>query len=62
MVTSNDPHICQTPKYAVTLDETEVKMLSALLDNIFWERTGLEINAAWNYFLCIPFPFFVLPI
>lgn len=62
MVTSNDPYTCQTRKYAVTLDETKIEMLSALLDNNFWERTGLEINSAWSYFLCIPFPCFVLPV
>lgn len=58
MVTSNDTHTYQTHKYAVTLDDTEVEMLSALPDN-FWGRTGLEINAAWNYFLYIPLPSFI---
>lgn len=60
MVTSNDTPTCQTHKYAVTLDEIEEKMLTALLDNNFWERTRLGINAAWNFFLCIPFPSIIL--
>jgi len=57
MMTSNDHHICQTHKYAVTLDEAEGKMLTTLLCNNFWEKTGLEINAAGNSFLRIPFLF-----
>lgn len=60
MVTSNDCRIYQTHKYAVTLGETEGKMLTALLYNNFWEKTGLEINAAGNSFLRIPFPFSIL--
>lgn len=60
MVTSNDRHICQTHKYAVTLGEAEGKMLTTSLYNNFWEKTGLEINAAGNSFLCIPFPFNIL--
>lgn len=60
MVTSNDHHICQIHKYAVTLDEAEGKILTALLYNNFWEKAGLESNASGNSFLHIPFPFTIL--
>lgn len=34
--------------------------LTTSLYNNFWEKTGLEINAAGNSFLRIPFPFSIL--
>ena len=60
MVAGNDCGICQTHTCTVTLNKVEGKMLMALLCYDLWEKTGLEIDAAGNAFLCTLFPFSIL--